>query len=191
MSIESILIPKTKTPKQYVKSLDHQIEAVLNNKSLPTDSKYQLYRQVLMKWDNLSENLSKPIKLDVNRSTQPMSTQDGATIAATFPKTYQSKAQNLVQFIKALPEVQTGDDGVLTINGRQIRNSNFVDILHDFIRKKKTRPPVGARELATVLKHNNVPRELIGNPNRLGWFDPQYTEQSPYTYSKNGQWTEY
>ena len=191
MSIESILIPKAKLPKQYMNSLDTQIESILNDKSLPTDSKYRLYRQVLMKWDTLRENLDKPIKLQIKHSKAPDSAVDEAPLVATFPKSYQTKARDLMKFIKGIPEVQTDEKGVLNIHDKPIRNSNFVDILHDLIRKKKTRPPVGARELASVLKNYNVPLELIGNPHRIGWFDTQYTEQSPYEYSRSGQWKDY
>ena len=75
MSIESLLIPKTSAPEHYLRSLDDQIKHILNNKSLHSDIKYQLYSQVLNKWIDVHENLRKPTKVTVNK-TEPKQVYD-------------------------------------------------------------------------------------------------------------------
>ena len=185
MSIESLLIPKTNTPEHYLRSLDDQIKHILNNKSLHSDIKYQLYSQVLNKWIDVHENLRKPTKVTVNK-TEPKQVYD---MNEDFPKTSKKKAKKLMSFINTLPNVSITPNGSITIDGREVRNSNISDIINDFILNKKSRPPVGAKQLAREMKYNNIPLEIITNKKRLSWFQDNISQdiKSP----EINQWSHY
>lgn len=187
MSIESILIPKNRAPEQYLRSLDAQIKNILNDKSLAPDIKYHLYSQVINKWTDVHQNMSKPTKLTVNNfeSKQVYDTYDD------IPKISHKKAKKLMNFVNTLKNVSITPDGVITIDGREVRNSNISDIVSDFVSNKKSRPPVGAKQLAREMKFNNVPLNIISNKNRLSWFQDKYSPdiKSPEIY--NNQWRSY
>jgi hypothetical protein len=57
------------------------------------------------------------------------------------------------------------NNGEIVIDGEKVPNSNIVDLIHNFSRSRKRAPVVGAVELATILKKENVPRECIGMMN--------------------------
>ena len=183
MSIESLLIPKSSAPHHYLSSLDSQIENILNNKSLPSDVKYNLYSQILNKWTDVRENMQKPTKITVNKNPQPQQVYD---LYENIPKTFHKKVKKLMKFINSLANVSITPNGVVTIDGREMRNSNISDIITDFIMNKKSRPPIGAKQLALEMKSNNIPLNMINNKNRLAWFDDN---KSPEVY--NNQWRHY
>ena len=187
MSIESILIPKNRAPEHYLRSLDAQIKNILNDKSLAPDVKYQLYSQVINKWTDVHENMSKPTKVAVNKC-EPKQVYDPYY---DIPKTSHKKAKKLMNFINTLQNISITPGGEILIDGRAVRNSNISDIVSDFVSNKKSRPPVGAKQLARELKLNNVPLNVISNKNRLSWFHDKYSPdiKSPEIY--NNQWRNY
>lgn len=183
MSIESLLIPKSSAPHHYLKSLDSQIENILNNKALPSDVKYNLYSQVINKYTDVRENMQKPTKVTVNKISEPQQVYD---LYENIPKNMHKKVKKLINFINSLENVSITPNGAVNIDGHELRNSNISDIVTDFIMNKKSRPPVGAKQLALEMKLNNVPLNIINNKNRLAWFDEN---KSPEVF--NNQWSHY
>ena len=94
MSIESLLIPKSSVPTHYLKSLDDQIKTILTNKSIPSDVKYQLYSQVINKWQDVHEDMRKPTKVTVIK-TEPKKVYD---IYEEISKNSHKKAKRLINF---------------------------------------------------------------------------------------------
>jgi len=186
MSVESILIPKANVPKQYLDSLDGQIKHILQNKNLPSDVKFNLYSQVLAKWNDVQEDMKKPTKATFIHK-EPK-TYD---LLESIPKSQQGKAKKLHHFIENLPNITIKPNGVVAIDGKEIRNSNIVEIVEDLVRNKKNaRPPTGTKQLAKELKNSDVPIEYITNKQRLSWFQQQqYTENSPEIY--HSPWKNY
>jgi len=166
MSIESLLIPKSSAPEHYLRSLDTQIKNILNNKSLPPDVKYSLYSQVINKWTDVHEDMQKPTKVTVSHTTS----SPVYDIFDDIPKTSQKKAKKLMNFINSMPNVSITPNGAVTIDGKELRNSNITNIVKDFILNTKSRPPVGTKQLALEMKYNNVPLDIITNKNRHSWF---------------------
>lgn len=180
MSIESILIPKSSASQHYLRSLDTQIKNILNNKSLPSDVKYNLYSQVLNKWNDVHEDMRKPTKLTVTKTTDVSQNYD---LFENIPKSSHKKAKKLLNFINTLPNVSITPNGGVTIDGREVKNSNISNIVSDFILNRISKPPIGAKQLALELKAYNVPLDIITNKNRLVWFEKKLPDaaKSPQT----------
>lgn len=178
MSIESLLIPKSSAPMHYLRSLDEQIKHILNDKKLASDVKYHLYSQVLNKWNDVQENMRKPTKIAVNKNESKPEYE----LYDNIPKTALKKAKKLMNFINNLANVSITPDGSLSIDGREVINSNISTILSHFVLNTKASAPIGAKQLAQELKFNNVPIEIIGNKNRHTWF---VDTKSPERFNKN------
>ena len=58
----------------------------------------------------------------------------------------------------------------------------MVDLVNDFLRKRKRFKPMGWQVFATGLKETNVPEELIGNKDRWNWMHK--TPKTPKTPKK-------
>ena len=94
-----------------------------------------------------------------------------------------------MSFINTLPNVSITPNGAITIDGREVRNSNISDIINDFILNKKSRPPVGAKQLAREMKYNNIPLEIITNKKRLSWFQDNISQDTKSP--EINQWSHY
>ena len=111
--------------------------------------------------------MRKPTKLTVNKTTELTNNYD---LYENIPKRYHKKAKKLMNFINTLPNVSITPNGVISIDGHEVRNSNITNILSDFVLNRISNPPVGAKQLALELKANNVPLDIITNKNRHSWF---------------------
>jgi hypothetical protein len=59
----------------------------------------------------------------------------------------------------------------MTLHGETLKRSNLVDLVNDILRKRKSHPPSGWEAFATLLRQTNVPRELVGHPDRRRYID--------------------
>ena len=187
MSIESILIPKPSATEHYVRSLDDQVRQILKNKSLPTDIKYQLYSQILNKWNDVHANMRKPTTLTVNKTK----INQGYDLYEDIPKASHKKVKKLMNFINSIPNVSITPNGAVTIDGREIKKSNIKNIVSDFVLNRISKPPVGAKQLALELKYNNIPLDIITNKNRHSWFDNNQSTDFKSPETPKNQWQNY
>lgn len=178
MSLTSVLLPERSVPEIHKNELDAEIANVLAAKDLPADTKYQLYQNIVHQYKQMHQQMKKPLKLDFAYEPSKVVSVE------TFPKTLKQKAANLINFIDTLPDIKIGEKGELNYKDHPIRGSNYIDLVHDFVRdrRKRTRPPIGARELALALREANVPHEFIGNQQR--W---QLIEGGPNLFSSSSK----
>ena len=65
--------------------------------------------------------------------------------------------------------VNWNDRGELLYNGKPMSGTHAVDLINDFLRKRKHFNPTGWREFAQVMSGLNVPQDLVGNRDRWLW----------------------
>ena len=101
------------------------------------------------------------------RSTIP-DDNEGDHLSVNFildmvPKTFRSKAERLVKFLKDGGITWTTRGEMIDLEGAKVPNSHISDLVNDLLSYRKTINPTGRDELARVLKRLNIPQELIGN----------------------------
>ena len=84
-------------------------------------------------------------------------------IVACLPKKNRTKAQRLLDYITAHPQLDWNRDGNLTVKGSPVQYSHIVDLLHDALNNTK-RNPVGYDTFYKSLE--GIPHTLISNPRR-------------------------
>ena len=92
-------------------------------------------------------------------------------IVETVPKSYRAQARLLMKHLldNAVPDrINWSADGVVTINGNIVKDSNIVELINDAMRERKTvNPPSGRAQFARLLRSINTRTSLIGNKHLL------------------------
>ena len=159
----------------HLANLDQELNAIMANPNISTDTKYQLYQQVFSRYQHLknqqfpnlisSQNIGPELKV-------PMGTQtdyqiDENSLIASLPKTVRRKGKILVDHLmKRQGDFKWTPDGQLIDmeSGKAIPESNIVDLVHYVTRNRPARvPPAGSEDFMERLAKTNVPREAIGN----------------------------
>jgi len=82
-------------------------------------------------------------------------------ILETVPKSYRARARLLMKYLhdKAVPtRISWNDDGIVTIDGNVVKDSNIADLINDAMRERKTTRAAGRAQFARLL------RALRGEP---------------------------
>jgi len=170
------------TPLDKVLSkLDGQIYDILH-KDIPDDEKAKLYSASL----NRYLDINKPTFLTKFESTvkeskdsEPANVGDDveSTVLEMIPKTLRSRTLQLLKHIKNNPDISWSGKGELILKNTVVPKSHAIDLLNDLVRKRVSTPaPTGWKQLADVLKEQNVPRELIGNDDRWKYINSSQEE---------------
>ena len=85
------------------------------------------------------------------------------TIVKTVPGSFRRKAERLTEFLKSSGRISWSDSGRLLVNGKEIENTNIVDLVNDALRQRKKFAPPGWEIFARELRRMNAPQELVGN----------------------------
>ena len=131
--------------------------------------------------------MRKPTKAIINKPQ----IKQAYELYEQLPKTSHKKAKTLMNFVNSLPNVSITPNGAVSIDGREIKNSNISNIISDLILNRISKPPVGAKQLALELKYNNVPIEVITNKNRHSWFDNKISTELKSPETPKNQWRNY
>ena len=95
------------------------------------------------------------------------STDNGFTIKSildSVPRSYQKKAQILLETWKETGKVNWDENGVTSIDGSVIANSNIKDLLNHVTRKRiNADDPKGIKDLVRFIFKEDAPINLIGN----------------------------
>lgn len=158
-------------------SLDEEINTILKRQDMTDYDKAKLYSEILQKYLTVKEKIfptaipptstsviSESIQ-ESNKSTQGGQYND-ASIIQTVPKKYQSRAANMIRFLRQQNNIQWDDKGRVLYKDEIIPESNIIDLINDQMRSRKNINPVGFQVFSKALKEMNVPTELIGNKNR-------------------------
>lgn len=164
-----------------------ELSKILQNNTLPAEEQFKIYTQLFSRYLNMDIENRKPLKLML-QETSPSEKQEPesqflwpASILESLPKTKRSRAALLIDEIKNNPNIKVNKTGEISIGNVLIPSSHVIDLIHDFTRQRKTnKPAIGAEALAKVLKEANIPREYIGNMDRLNFMgsETKYKEEN-------------
>ena len=175
-------LPPTDTLGKKVQALDDEMKTILDRKDLDDRTKVTLYKQVLQRYNVLSDkHVKEPVRVvTVNESGTgagagvvegavgaPATTSEiEADVVDTVPKTMQAKARRLMEHLKR--DIAWTARGELIDEGVPVAGSNVVDLVNDLLRKRKT-DPTGWQPFARQLRAMNLPMELVGNVTRRAY----------------------
>lgn len=168
--VPSEMAQKDKATETLMSSLDKEMQSILKNSSLPADAKLAQYSQVLHRYMKTSDESRKPLKIEVQEPEPLPKIPDDAEILADIPKKLEKQALSLLSHVKQNPNIQWSKNNELIVDGVKFEGSHIIDLIHDFTRAKKV-PAIGAEAFARALLRSNVPREVIGNRQRLKLFE--------------------
>ena len=159
-----------------VSRMDADLQRVLSL-DVPDYEKEKLYSQGLSKYLGMREQKKEPppLPLITPSAGSSSSSLDPQLLLKSVPKTFRSKAEGLLEYLKADKDVEWDDKGQVSVESRKLEGSHIVDLIHDAMRhRKKAARPVGWRELSSHLHSRNAPRELVGNVEwtNTGYFTP-------------------
>ena len=86
-------------------------------------------------------------------------------ILSAMPKSYKSRAANLLNHIDHSKVLGWNENGELVYNSKLIPHSQIVDLVRDALWEQKFKP-IGSEEFYRGLHQSNVPLALIGNHKR-------------------------
>lgn len=151
-----------------VTQMDDGLNAILNKEDVSDYDKEKLYSQELSKYLEMRGRKRGGL-------LPPPSHDPGPLLLSSMPKTFRTKAEGLLEFLKGDRDLRWDEEGHVYIKDRMIEDSNITDLIHDAMRhRKRTVPPAGWHEFSAHLRSRNVPKELVGNQN---WWQPSTPEE--------------
>ena len=105
----------------------------------------------------------------------------------TVPKTWKSRATRLLKHLQSIPDVSWSDRFELVLKKHVVPKTHLVDLVNNLLRKRATiTAPVGWKQFANVLRKFNVPRELIGNKDKLKYINASRHRNVTSLHSSSG-----
>ena len=157
-----------------VTQMDTGLSGILNKEDISDYDKEKLYSQELSKYLSMREKKREPLP-----APPPMQSighrLDSGQLLPSIPKTFRTKAEGLLEYLKADKAVEWDDEGHVYIKDQKVEGSHILDLIHDAMRhRKKVSRPAGWQELSAHLRARNVPKELVGNKEwwEEGYFTP-------------------
>lgn len=199
--------------KRSYKSLDDEMEEIMNNKKIEDSEKWKLYNQVLQRFLNIASNKRKPVNLPIVNNAlgeeileeqedegavghqQPIQQQQQQQqrtypgqieeIVETFSTSYKSDARNLLRYISRDGSlIRWNETFEVFVDGTHIPKSNLVDLMHSIIRVRMTdKVPIGWVEVMEALKRMNAPRGYIHNRKASNYLDGMVTSTPNRSFS--------
>jgi len=174
------------------KTLDEyktELKRILNDESLSSEDQVKIYSQLFSKFIKFDRDNQQPPVI-FTKTAEPESSKAQPdpelesiakpNIIKGLPKGRQNQANLLVDYLKGLPNFKVNQNGEIMINEKTVPNTNFIDLVHDFIRDRpKAIPPRGADSFASFLRSTNVPKEYIGNPIRWRLINKEIIGETP------------
>jgi hypothetical protein len=160
---------------QQMSNLDQELQAILSNPNLPTDLKYNQYKNVFNRYQQLRQQQFQPTT-KVVASTDIQTGEDLPTyvlpleerqLIDSLPKTVRRKGKILLDHLKERKNNFSWlSSGELVVDGQPIEGSNITDLVHHVTRRRPTvKPPIGADAFADLLNRTNVPKEALSESN--------------------------
>ena len=191
--VEDTIKRNTSMKNQVLSALDHELNTIMQDITLPDDEKIKLYQNTLQRFlavkeSNQQENIKFPeiaknnVKLEDTRETE--STSDHIKhikheIIDGVPKKYKRNASVMLNHIEAHPNTTWNDRGEFVYKGNPIKDSNIFDLVVDILRKRKNITPTGWVSFTDALKAINIPLSLVGNVDRLKHMNTSDVQRSP------------
>lgn len=96
--------------------------------------------------------------------TTVKSEKDNEALLQHFPKTMQNRVRSVLRYIA--PHITWNSRDEVTLEGREIPNSNIVDLIKVHIKDYKDFQPVGKEAFGQLLAKLNVPASLLASSAR-------------------------
>ena len=157
-----------KTVHHLVTQMDADLTNILNKEDMSDYDKEKLYSQELSKYLVMREQKREPPPPVASSSHF-----DQRSLLLSMPKTFRTKAEGLMDYLKADKDIEWDDEGHVYIKQKKIKGSHILDLIHDDMRfRKKMSRSTGWHELSSHLRGRNVPKELVGNRD---WWESGFT----------------
>lgn len=158
------------TPGSASKRLDAEMSDVLNSDIYENDrEKWNSFQQVLSRFLAL-KNIDSAKKRAVEEEEKKKKIPDANEKLRIFnllqnvPKTYNDKANKLIQFIEKAPNIEWRKSGEIFIDGKEVVGGDMAELINDALRhRKRVKPARGREQLASALRRAGVPSDYIGN----------------------------
>lgn len=173
-------LPTAQTPGDPISRLDHQLYDTLNSKKIKDDrEKWDKYKEILTRYlffNSDTESKSVPVS-SVNNNTIN-ATSDNTTldlnetkyppdsILKNIPKPSRGRAQGLLEYIKTVDgghRLRWNEKGQVILDGKNIENSNIVDLIYDAVLYRRKNKSIGRVPFARFLRDINAPHGLVTN----------------------------
>lgn len=171
------------TPGTTLSRLDNEMSEILKSVTPENErEKWKLYQQVLQRYQFFTEDSRHGNTVDsglpIEKNNAASDRTGDSTIIETVPKRYKKQAQQLLNYLQAKSNgtLTWDNNGLVSINGEKIRDSNIIDLVNDAMRERKSVNAIGRAQFSRELQRIGVPREFVGNP-RL-WNEP-FTTSTP------------
>ena len=192
MSRKMVLVPeslllelKGKLPKspefQATLGLGYELDRIQDREDLNPEEKAGLYGQQLARYRHYLEkarsegrSLSLPPATPTTASGEVKSSQPpaetgelDAKVIESVGKNMKKKASLLLDHLKKSKVLKWNAHGQVSYRGREVPNSNIVDLVSETMRMKSRKhhpQPAGLAQFAQALKEVNTPNEFVQNP---------------------------
>ena len=173
----NLQLPHAISPLQ---SLERSVKQLNDSNHLSDDLRWEEYKRIFMSYfahvkPNLNINLTASENIEVDDGKKNYSSlfsdvgeKTVVKIIESLPKTLKSRAKQIINHLAASSEIKRGDyqiteKGELKVYGELIPDSNFLDLIHFALRRRKRRltTPPGWSEFLILLKKSNVPVEFL------------------------------
>ena len=183
---ESLLMElKGKLPKspefQATLGLGYELDHIEDRQDLDPDEKAGLYGQQLARYRHYLEkarnegrNISLPPVTPTTATGEAKSSQFvadtkdvDAKVIESVGKNMKKKAGLLLDHLKKSKVLKWNAHGQVSYRGREVPNSNIVDLVSETMRMKSRKhhpQPAGLAQFAQALKEVNTPNEYVQNP---------------------------
>lgn len=173
-------LDSVQTPGTILSRLDNEMSEILRSVTPQNErEKWKLYQQVLQRYQFFTEDSRHGITdgngVPIEKNNEASDRTGDSTIIETVPKRYKKQAQQLLNYLqtKSSSTLTWDNNGVVSINGEKIRDSNIIDLVNDAMRARKTVSAIGRVQFSRELQRIGVPREFVGNPHL--WSEPLTT----------------
>lgn len=204
-TLQSLQSTAPTTSDRLVSDLDKNIQMVLQRDDIDVHDKAVLYSQYLQNYLKAAEPGKRPLSIEIRDTkadlpdTLPLfssKTNDvpeappdpmEVEILQHVPKSFTKRASQIVQKLKANPDVSWTSTGQLKIRDKVVRGSNICDLVYDMFRERRNYTPTGSEQFIQILSDMNVPETFLSNPRRrhdLHRWKKGQDDEDPPTSSK-------
>lgn len=158
----------SQTPGTASKRLDAEMSDVLNSDIYENDrEKWNTYQQVFQRFlalKNIDSAKKRKVEEVTKKNDDTKENLQVFNVLQNVPKTYNDKANKLLEFIKKTPNIEWNNSGKIFIDGAEVVGADMAELINDAVRHRKTAKPARGREqLAGALRRAGVPGDYIGN----------------------------
>lgn len=175
---DSTVSPEIRAIGTTLSRLDTEMNDILKCTTYKDDrEKWSAYLTVLQRYLHFADSeraqqylaLAKtnenPTQISEKKKKNNSTHLHDSVIIESIPAKYRTKAKLLLRRLHDVhePNFSWNSAGVVSIDGKPIKESNIVDLVNDAMRARKAPKPIGRKAFAQFLRKIQAPREFVGN----------------------------